>query len=145
VEKCHIKIEKILKLENGYIATKRPCNCQSRNIHIVISEKQTFTLLQISSLHSFLKITEVKECAILPFGLTSALRIEKLLKKYKSISYNVNEKKNSLNQTELPCFIYNIFKRPYNVYGVNTNMKKRQTVGSFINKYKKVSRKYQPT
>lgn len=141
VMNSNINITKITIIDKHYIATKKPCNCNTENIHIIVKYEDKETLLQYtSSLHEHLasesNLTSVVE--ITPLGHISPASLQRLVEKHRKFHPPDKQKTKSILQ---PCYINNIFKKPYAMYGVSTQSRRRKTVGTLLNFYKKIGRK----
>jgi hypothetical protein len=134
-----IQISKIFKLGKDYIAIRKPMNCKTVNIHIIMrSAKKENSIIAASSLHEFLHADRCEQSALItPLGQISNSSLQRLLQKHNGIQYEGEPTK----KKSRPCYVYNIFKNPQQLYGVPTTNRRTKTVGNFINFYKKISRK----
>ena len=137
-----INVVKILKVEENYVAIKEPINCKTKNIHIIIQEHNSTrltTVILTLSLHEFVNKNTMREYTIMPIGKINESKLINILKKNNTIQYihkNYIMKKKSTRH----CYIHPIFNKPYYIYRCRTNNRKKPTIGSMLNKYKKISR-----
>jgi hypothetical protein len=137
----NIRVTKITTIGQHYIATRRPLNCTTKNIHTILQTSKKVTTLSITtSLHDLLHSTNCQEnSSITPMGQLSPLSLETLAKKFPSIM--LAQKKG--NRKSWPCYIFDIYKSPQQ-FGIHTANKKRKTVATLLNNFKKIGRKKKP-
>ena len=69
VEQRNSHIKKIMHFEKNDVAIRMPINCKSKNIHIILrnrNENESTTLINISSLHTYLQKNKKENIDILP-------------------------------------------------------------------------------
>jgi hypothetical protein len=133
-----IEICKILQVQNKYLATKEPINCKSNDIYIIVQRDSIATLKFTKSLHHFLENDSSIGTTIAPIGTMNISKVKTLLEKHPSIIFE--KRKDILKLKSIyPCRIHSVFKSPYLIYGMHTNIKKKKSFDAVFNRYKKVS------
>jgi hypothetical protein len=141
-KRSNVKISKVLHIEGKYISVKKPINCQTQNIFILVKDQQKATLKFVLTLHNFLQSNIFRNISILPIGGINDLSVQRLLKKHPSILYSnkqtvITERS---QKTIFPCHIFPVFKSTTQVYGINARFRKRTSFTTFFNDYKKISK-----
>jgi hypothetical protein len=135
-----ILVKKILKIDANYVAIKEPINCKTKDIHLIIKNKESHNLHYVTSLHALFHSGRVaKNVDILPIGSLDNFKLKRFLTKHPSVNY-FNKEHVLKMRTILPCHLFRVYKRPDRVYGVPYATKSSKTFSSMFNRFKKISR-----
>jgi hypothetical protein len=136
----HIDVLKIMNVNGKFISTKQPLHCLSLNIYSVIQHNSHFVLTFMTSIHLFLQSINDTHFCILPIGKLRVHQIRSLLNIHKDLSCD-DSCHPPPSDDPFPCYIYDIFRNPRQVYGISTRKKKHKSIMQMFNKYKKISRR----
>jgi hypothetical protein len=147
---CHqllIKVDanllKILFVNNKYVSIKKPMNCKSVDIYLLLQNSHgIIELLKVDSLHSMIKSETVKllNSNILPLGQLSNNQVESILSKHSSIQFLADHSLAKRNNP-YPCHLHTVYSNNQAAYGFFTLKKASNVIGNYFNSYKKVGRK----
>jgi hypothetical protein len=74
---------------------------------------------------------------ILPVGTLGEAQVDGILGRHTNIRFTGDLPQRRIQR---PCYVYPIFKRSSDVYGVNSKLKAGKSIKNIFNKYKKISR-----
>jgi hypothetical protein len=135
-----ISIKKLLSIDEKVVSIKEPVNCHSTSIHILVQSTNVFQLMYVTSLHQYLLTTNLSQnINIVPIGKMNNLKLKNFLVKFNMVEY-VDKEYIIKQKSSSSCYLHHFLQHPYNMYGIQTYPKKRQTFGTMFNCYKKISR-----
>ena len=149
----NINITKIMQIENKMISSKKPLNCYTKSIYLVLQNDNKFTLTfsnnlhqTINSIHNLLSFEKtIGYCkytnyTILPIGNMTTYGLDTFIKKNSMINCDIIKENMKKGKNIFPCYIHKVFKYPTKVYGLkyqNIKYKKFKCFNSYFNIYKK--------
>ena len=134
----HIQVLKILKINNYFLAVKQPLNCQSKEIYLLTEEGDNFYILHSStSIHCFLPTIDTTR-RLLSLGRLTVSQVDDILRRHTNIQFIKPQPQQ--RQKPNPCYIYRIFRKPFQIYGLPSKSKAGKSIKNMFSKYRKISR-----
>jgi hypothetical protein len=142
LKKVDAIITKVVLVNNKFISIKKPMNCKTLEIHLLIQSSHGITELEkVDSFHSMVQkeTSRLLNSIILPLGQLNDNQVKNILLKHTSIQCHANNI-STKRDNPYPCYLHTVYANNKEAYGLPSLAKKSNVIGNYFNRYKKLGR-----